>query len=94
MNTRTKVTVGLIVGLVIGIVIVWGGFGPRAARGPTAVGAVHLPAPESLGVVLPPEPTRSQREAPSTVPAGKTNRGLTPPPEETRRLERDGAVLY
>lgn len=94
MTTNMKIAVGLVAGLVLGTVLVWGGRGPRPG-GPSPAAPLQVPTPETLGVVLPPEPVgRLQHPEAPAVPAGKAGRGLVPPSEETERMRRDGAILY
>lgn len=91
MTARTMVIMSVMIGVLIGVMLLSRGPRDSLRPGPRS----PLPAPESLGVVMPRETGRppQQQKTPET-PAGKTSRGLTPPPEEMQRLDRDGAVLY
>ncbi|MBI4227163.1 MAG: hypothetical protein HY600_02690 [Candidatus Omnitrophica bacterium] len=94
MSTRAKVALGLVAGMVVGSVLMWGSRTTRPG-GPAGVPALHVPAPETLGIVLPPEPIgRPPRREDIAGPSGNVNRGLNPPTEEIQRLSQDGAVLY
>jgi hypothetical protein len=107
MSRRFQWQVGLILSvLVLFFVIRWGFGGSSLRSGPSQPASgvslkgeeVHLPLPEpeELGLVLSPAKTTASDEKKNQEPGwgGQDPAPFKLPPEEARRLKKEGAVTY
>jgi len=106
-------SVGLPWGVIAGIAVLvgWSLFSWRtAAHSPVSEASIHVPKPETLGIVLPPEPAKGAVVSPNVLEDQKKpvkirqlrsrsserllQEGLVPPPEEVQRMKKKGVVTY
>ena len=107
-HNRVWVPWGVIAG--IAVLVGWSLFSWRTAVHPAVTGGqIHVPKPQELGIVLPPEPAPAVDASPSVLGDAKKpvkvkhlrtpserlmEKGLVPPPEETKRMEKKKIVVY
>ncbi len=99
-----------ILAAVIAVLVGWLLFSWKtAAHSPVSEGGIQVPRPETLGIVLPPEPTKGAVVSSAVLEDPKKSvkvrrfkksserlvqEGIIPPPEEVQRMEKKKIVVY
>lgn len=97
MILQIKWLLGLAGVCLLGFILMVGSW--RSPSG-SASSPIDLPQPEELGTVLPASPPLAAAPAPrpaqrmGIAPAPKSSSKLMPTPEEMKRLQKDGSVVY
>ena len=105
----TKVSWGVIAGIALllgGSLLSW----RMAAHSEVSKAEIHVPKPETLGIVLPPESAKAVVASPPVLEDQKKpvkvrrlrnssseklmEQGLVPSPEEAQRMKKKGVVAY